>query len=67
MSYIATLKQRVLNAEAELAFYKSLVGAFFTGDVPDGAALQHFILAQWGRKRLEEQKDLPSLLKVTGP
>jgi len=25
--------------------------------------LQHFIFAQWGRKRIEEQRALPALLK----
>lgn len=60
----ATLKQRLKEAEAERDYYMSLVGAFFTGEVPKQAALQHFILAKWGRRRLEEQKELPALLKT---
>lgn len=67
MNNTSQLKQRVLDAEAELAYYKSLVGAFFTGIVPENPALQHFIFAQWGRKRLAEQTNLPAILKVTGP
>jgi hypothetical protein len=62
MSAIAQLKQRVLQAESERDFYKSLVDAFFTGDVPENADLNHMILAKWGRKRLEQLKKQPALL-----
>ncbi len=64
MTTTATLKQRLKEAEAERDYYKSLVGAFFTGEVPAQAALQHFIIAKWGRMRLEEQRNLPALLKT---
>lgn len=63
MSYIATLKERVTEAEAERDYYQSLVASFFTGDVPDGASFEHFILAKWGRRRLEENKKQPVLLR----
>jgi len=36
-------------AEAELQ-------CFWTGNVPENATLSQMILAQWGRKRLEEMK-----------
>lgn len=64
MTTQAKLKLLLKEAEAERDYYKSLVGAFFTGEVPEQAALQHFIIAKWGRKRLEEQKNLPALLKT---
>lgn len=62
MSNIATLKERVLQAEAERDYLASLVNAFFTGEVPDGADFNHFIMAQWGRKRIAEKKQTPVLL-----
>jgi hypothetical protein len=63
MSYIAQLKERVQEAEAERDYYKSLVEAFFNGFVEDGySSLNHMILAQAGRKRLAEKKSQPALL-----
>lgn len=61
---IAKLKQRVLDAEAERDFYQSLVEAFFSGDVPDTASPEHFILAKWGRKRHEEKRATAILLQT---
>lgn len=47
-----------------LEYYKSLVGSFSTGEVPqEGCSLQHFIFAQWGRKRLESIQGVPALLR----
>lgn len=63
-SNIAKLKQRVLDAEAERDFYRSLVEAFFSGDVPDGAVPEHFILARWGRKRHEDKRTTAALLQT---
>ena len=60
----AALKQQLRDAETQLSYYKSLVGAFSTGEVPtEGASLQHFIFAQWGRKRLAELQHVPVLLR----
>lgn len=60
----AALKQQLQDAETQLAYYKSLVGSFSTGQVPsEGASLQHFIFAQWGRKRLTELQHVPVLLR----
>lgn len=60
----ATLKQELREAVAERDYYKSLVGAFAEGMVPEtGASLQHFIFAQWGRKRIAELKGVPVLLR----
>jgi hypothetical protein len=56
MSNIAQLKERVLTAEARVEHLQSLVDAFFTGDVPEGSSLQHAVLAQWGRRRLDEKR-----------
>lgn len=63
MSYIAKLKERVLEAEAERDYYRSLVETFETGDIPDQASFQHLVMATWGRKRLEEKKKRPALLQ----
>lgn len=63
MSYVAQLKERVQEAEAERDYYRSLVEAFFNGYVDDGqTSLNHMILAQWGRRRLAEKKSQPALL-----
>lgn len=56
MSNIAALKERVIGAEAKADHFQSLVEAFFTGEVPDGGSLDHAVLAQWGRKRLDEKR-----------
>lgn len=61
MSNVAALKERVLKAEAERDYYESLVDSFFSGNVPDGANFNHFIMAQWGRKRLVEKNKVPAL------
>lgn len=64
MSNVSDLKQRVLDAENEVAYLSSLLESFFTGDVPDvGASLTHMLLARWGRKRLEELSKQPALLR----
>jgi len=55
MSGLEQLKERVLAAEAQRDHLRSLVDAFFTGVTPEGANFDHFILAQWGRKRLDEK------------
>lgn len=62
MNNIAKLKQRVLEAEAQRDFFRSIVDAFFTGDVPEGAVPEHFILAKWGRKRHDEKRATAALL-----
>lgn len=61
---VARLKQRVIDAEQQAEHYKSLLDTFFTGDIPDNATFDHLIIAKWGRKRLEEQKSQPALLRV---
>lgn len=65
-SSVAKLKERVLRAESEVLRLQSMLEAFFTGDVPDGASVDHLILAKWGRKRLEEKKQQPALLQPEG-
>lgn len=63
MNNIAALKQRALNAELERDYYRSLLETFFDGEVPEFASL---VLAKWGRKRLEEQRSQPALLRSGG-
>lgn len=62
MNNVAKLKQRVLEAEAERDHYRSLVEAFFSGDVPEGACPDHLILAKWGRKRHDDKRNTAALL-----
>lgn len=66
MSYIAELKGRVIALEEENDRLQSLVDSFFTGNVPNGAGPDHFVIARWGRKRLEDMKaraPVPALLR----
>lgn len=66
MSYIAELKGRVIALEEENNRLQSLVDSFFTGNVPNGAGPDHFVIARWGRKRLEDMKaqaPVPALLR----
>lgn len=65
MTSIVSLKQRLRAAEARCEHMASLLDTFFTGDVPDNASLEHFQLARWGRKRLEELKSQPALLHTS--
>lgn len=56
---------RVRRLKEERDYYKSLVGSFMEGRVPDGVvpSLQHHIMAQWGRKRLETNRVTAALLR----
>lgn len=56
-SNVEVLKERITVAEAEREYYASLVDAFFTGEAPSGGNFNHFIMAQWGRKRLEQKNE----------
>lgn len=62
MTSIVSLKQRLRDAEARCELMQSLLDTFFTGDVPDSPTFDHFVLAKWGRKRLEELRSQPALL-----
>lgn len=63
MTETAVLKERVLQAEAEASYYKGLVESFFSGIVPDRADFNHFLMAQWGRKRLAERAKTAALFR----
>lgn len=65
MTSVVTLKERLREAEARAAFMESLLDTFFTGDIPASPSLQHFVLAKWGRKRLDEMKTQPALLHTS--
>lgn len=69
MSYVGKLKQRVVEAEDRTAYLEALVehlrsklDAFWTGDIPENASLDHMILAKYGRKRIEDKSKKPALL-----
>jgi hypothetical protein len=58
------LKQAYAEAMQELHYYKALVGSFMTGEVQAGANdLSGVIMAQWGRKRLNEALKQAALLR----
>lgn len=61
MSYIAGLKGRVIELEEENERLQSLVDTFFSGNVPQNAGPDHFVLAKWGRRRLEDMRTQPSV------
>lgn len=61
-NYTAQLKERVLVAEEQVRLLQSMLGSFWTGDIPEQATLDHMVLAKWGRKRLEEKSKQPALL-----
>jgi hypothetical protein len=62
---VAQLKERVITAETERDYYRSLVDSFFTGEAPEGGNFNHLLMAQWGRKRLaERKKQVAALLAV---
>lgn len=59
--------QELTSLRRELKYYKSLVEAFWEGKVPpSGACVEHFIMAQEGRKRLERLRSEPALLRASG-
>lgn len=62
MSYVAELKQRVVQLEAENRLLQSKLQTFFTGDIPQGATIDHMILAKYGRIRILEKAKQPALL-----
>ena len=59
MSGVADLKAKLLATRQERDYYASLVEAFMEGSVPRNASVQHFILAKWGRRRLDELDSIP--------
>lgn len=63
---ITDLKERVTLAEAEAEHFRSLVEAFFTGN-PNGRGIDHIIMAQWGRKRLEQKQQNRTAALLSSP
>lgn len=62
--------ERILSLQKELEaalqraeFAESVINSFFTGNVPNGASINHVILAKYGRMRLESLKKTPALLQ----
>lgn len=64
---IADLKQRLVAAEADRDYYMALVQSFFSGEPRISNNLDAAIIAQWGRRRIEqkEQNKLAVLLGGT--
>ena len=59
---VINLKERVVVAETERDYYKSLVDSFFSGVSPQGGNLNHIVMAQWGRKRLTDKASARAVL-----
>lgn len=60
--YEEFLEAAIFRLRDELAFEKSLVASFWTGDVPEDATLDHLVIAKAGRLRLEEKAKVCALL-----
>jgi hypothetical protein len=60
---VAELKQQLLEERDRADYWESVVQAFFTGDVPKHATINHVILAKHGRMRLDSLKKTPALLQ----
>ena len=60
--YEEYLEDCIANLTEELAFQKSLLESFWTGNVPDDATLDHMVIAKAGRLRLEEKAKVCALL-----
>jgi hypothetical protein len=57
------LKEALLDARAQAAYYQALVQSFFNGEQsPLANDLTGAIMAQWGQRRLEERKRQARLL-----
>jgi hypothetical protein len=56
------LARRVEELEKQTMFLQSKIDAFFTGDVPNNATLDHLLLAKYGRIRLAEKAKTAVLL-----
>jgi len=67
MSYIAALKGRVIELEDEVERLQSLLDTFFSGNVPHNASPDHFVLAKWGRRRLEEMQTAKPVAALLQP
>lgn len=63
MSQVIDLKARLVTLTEERDYYASLVDAFLNGEHPSRGSLLHFIMAKWGRKRLEEIGSIPAILR----
>lgn len=54
--------RRIRELERQVIVLQSKLDAFFTGDVPQNASLDHMILAKAGRVRLQERAKQAALL-----
>lgn len=63
MSQVIDLKARLKALTEERDYYASLVAAFLAGEHQGRGSLLHFIMAKWGRKRLEEIGSIPAILR----
>lgn len=59
---VANLDKEASLLTNENEFLRSLLDAFWTGNVPDNATLDHMVLAKAGRLRLAEKAKVCALL-----
>ena len=57
-------KAYIIELEASIEAQQADLNCFWTGNRPEGCSLAQAILAQHGRKRLEEMSKKPKLLSV---
>jgi len=62
VNYEVFLEGVVAKLQDDLRFERSIVEAFWTGDVPEDATLDHMVIAKAGRLRLEEKAKVCALL-----
>ena len=60
--YVVTLCDKILDQHDEITFLRSLLDSFWSGDVPEGATMDHMKLAKYGRIRLKDIGKTPALL-----
>jgi hypothetical protein len=61
------VQDELARTREELEHFRSLVQAFFTGELPEHATVHHFVMRTWGEKRRETLKPTPVLLKTADP
>lgn len=59
--------RRVRELEAKVVLLQSKVDAFFSGDIPENASLDHMVLAQAGRERIRAKAKRAVLLSGNKP
>jgi hypothetical protein len=62
MPTVEELDYIIVQQQHEIDRLRGVIQAFYTGDVPENASIDHLILAKYGRIRLAEKAKTPALL-----